>query len=477
VISVLWQPTRRPRRTSVTLTAFALGLAVLASSARLDSQSAPPRILAIGDIHGSYDGLTTILRRTGVVDDKLKWSGGRTIVVQTGDYTDRGTEVKKVMDLLMQLEREARSAGGQFIVLAGNHEIMNVIGDFRDVTPEICATFATADSVKRRDQAWTQYERLAQSRAKATTPPAPVYSKTRDAWLTDLPPGCLEYREAMGPNGTYGRWLRAKDVAAVVGDTLFMHAGLNPSRPAPKSIDDVNEAVRAETRRLDAFRRRLTDQRLALPSFDFQDMIGAAVVELQVASAAIAAAKAEGKEMPALDVPLLREAQEIATNIAKWAVVEPEGPLWFRGYATWPEDSTAAQVGTFLDSLKLARIVVGHTPTADRRIASRYGSRVTVIDTGMLTSYYKGNASALEIVGPRMKAIYADGEVELTPKTAARLAPGREPSNAHAINPVALATAKLTPLRLRSGGTPGIGRGYPDARTITDPPLSRSTSH
>jgi hypothetical protein len=396
---------------------------LIPSAARLHSQSSPARIIAIGDIHGSYDGLTTILKRTGLTDDNLKWTGGRTVVVQTGDYTDRGTDVKKVMDLLMQLERDARSAGGQFIVLAGNHEIMNVIGDFRDVTPEICATFATGNSEKRREELWAQYERIAKERAALTTPPAPVYAKSREAWLDDMAPGCLEYREALGPNGTYGRWLRGKDIAAVVGDTLFMHAGLNPSRPAPKSIGEVNDGIRSETRRLDAFHRRLNDKRSALPSFDLEDMLGVAVVELQLATAAITAAKADGKEMPELDLPLLREAQELATNLAKWAVVEPEGPLWFRGWAAWPEDSTAAQVTAFLDSMKLSRIVVGHSPTADRRIASRYGGRVTVIDTGMLAPYYKGQPSALEIVGPRMKAIYPDGETDLTPKTAAVLMP------------------------------------------------------
>ena len=49
--------------------------------------------------------------------------------MQTGDYTDRGPDVRKVMDLLMQLEKEAKSAGGQFLALAGNHEVMNMMGD------------------------------------------------------------------------------------------------------------------------------------------------------------------------------------------------------------------------------------------------------------------------------------------------------------------------------------------------------------
>ncbi len=422
------------------------------------SQTAGVRLVAIGDIHGSYDGLTTILKRTGLVDEKLRWSGGHTTVVQTGDYTDRGADTKKVMDLLMRLEREAKSAGAQFTVLAGNHEIMNLIGDLRDVTPEICAAFATADSPARQEEGWKQYERVAKARASAVTPAPPVYSKTREAWIEAHPPGCLEYRDAFAPNGTYGRWLREKDIAAVVDGTLFMHAGLNPSRPAPASIAEVNDKVRAEVRRLDAFRKRLTDKRIATAAFDLQEYLDVAVVELQMASAAITTAKAEQKELPPLDLTFLREAQEIL-NIPKWIVVEPEGPLWFRGWASWPEESTAAQAMAFLDQMKLTRIVVGHTPTADRRIGVRYGGRVVMIDTGMLAPYFMGNASALEIVGARMKAIYADGDVDLTvPKAAARLAPG-SPVRSLASSPVALATAKLSPLRLRSTGTPGIGRG------------------
>lgn len=446
--------TRQPRCAAGVL------VLLLASPGLVHVQSSnnPARLIAIGDIHGSYDGFTTILRRTNLVDDKLRWSGGRTVVVQTGDFTDRGADVKKVMDLLMQLEKEAKAAGGQFIALAGNHEVMNMIGDLRDVTPAICAAFVTPQSEVRREEAWKQYERVARARAGVRTPPPGVYTKTRDAWLEAHPPGCIEYREAMSPSGTYGRWLREKDIAAVVGDTLFMHAGLNPSRPAPKSIAEVNDQVRVEIRRFDAFRKRLADRRYGLPFFDLQEVIDVAVVELQLATAALTARRAEGTE-PSLDVPLLREAQEIL-NIPKWSLIDPEGPLWFRGYATWPEDTTMPQVTTFLDQMKLARVVVGHTPTIDGRIATRFGGRVVAIDTGMLASYFMGNPSALEIVDGRMKAIYPDGEVELSlPKAALRLVPGGTPSSRRARKPDALATAKLKPLRLRSGGTPGMGRG------------------
>jgi hypothetical protein len=370
-----------------------------------------PRLIAIADIHGGYTEFVTILKRTGLVDEQLKWSGGRTTLAQTGDYTDRGTEVRKVMDLLMQLERDAKASGGQVVTLLGNHEIMNLVGDWRDVTPEICATFATPKSEQLREDSWKQYERIKQSRRDVPLPA--VYQMTRDQWMEANPPGCLEYRESMTPNGTYGRWLRQKDVAAEIGGTLFMHAGLNPARPAPKSIDEVNERARAEVQRVDSFRQRLVSKRLALPSFTVNQLLDVAVAELQAATQALAKAKAENSNSPVLDLPLLQAAQDMM-EMGKWSIFDPEGPLWFRGYAMWDEDTTGTQVTTFLDQLKLTRISVGHTPTPDRKIRMRYGGRVIVMDTGMLQSYFMGTPSALEIAGGTLKAIYPEGEESLS---------------------------------------------------------------
>lgn len=375
----------------------------------------PARIVAIADVHGAYAEYTALLKRVGIVDEQLKWSGGRTRLVQTGDYTDRGTDVRKVLDLLMRLEREAKSAGGQVIALNGNHEVMNFIGDWRDVTPEICATFATPKSEARREDAWKRYDRL---KAERKEPPVPdVYLMTREQWMDAHAPGCLEYREAFSASGTYGRWLRQREVAAVVDGTLFMHAGITPARPAPRSIDEVNERARSEIRQLDSFRQRLVDRRLAVPSFTLQQILQVSFNELRRATQALEQAKAEGQAPPSLDLPFLREAQALI-DIDKWSLVEPEGPLWFRGYALWDEATTAPQVTAFLDQMKLQRVAVGHTPTSDRKIHSRYGGRVVVMDTGMLQSVYKGAPSALEINGAALKAIYLDRE-EVLPTTAA----------------------------------------------------------
>ena len=47
-------------------------------------------------------------------------------------------------------------AGGRVVSLLGNHEVMNILGDLRDVTPEIWLTFADAQSENRRLAAWNE---------------------------------------------------------------------------------------------------------------------------------------------------------------------------------------------------------------------------------------------------------------------------------------------------------------------------------
>jgi hypothetical protein len=381
------------------------------------SAAPPQRLLAVGDIHGAHDEFVSVLKRAGLINDALAWSGGRSTLVQTGDYTDRGADVRKVLDLLMRLEREAKAAGGQVMTLLGNHEIMNLIGDWRDVTPEICAAFATPKSEAKREEAFRQYARLTPS----DTPPAAVYAQSRELFLAAHPLGCLEYREAMAPSGMYGRWLRDKPIAAQVNDSLFMHAGINPANPPPKLITEVIDRARNEIRRLDTHRQRLTNRRLALATFTLQEIIDVSVAELRHASMTLAAAKAEGQPPPTLDYALIRDAQELM-QIGTWSLVDPQGPLWFRGYAQWDETATSAQVFGFLDAMKLTRIVVGHTPTQTRKITPRFAGRVVLIDTGMLAKVYEGTPAALELTGGMLKAIYLTEEIKLTASPAT---PGR----------------------------------------------------
>ena len=80
--------------------------------------------------------------------------------------------------------------------------------------------------------------------------------------------------------------------------------------------------------------------------------------------------------------------------------MRPDGPLWFRGYDQWTDEEGAAQIGKILEAYDAAHIAVGHTVQKGGRIRPRFGDKVFLIDTGMLSSYYPGGrASALEICG------------------------------------------------------------------------------
>jgi hypothetical protein len=393
--------------------ALLLAIALVAVSLQPLSGQAPARIIAIGDIHGSIDGLKSILKVTGLADANGKWTGGRTQLLQTGDYTDRGEGTRAVLDLLMALEPQAKDAGGRAVVLLGNHEVMNLLGETRDVTREIFATFADANSEKKRQAAWDAYAKLAAQKKENGEPVPTVYAQTHEAWLTTHPLGFAEYKEAFAPRGKYGAWLRGKPMVTEVGGTIFMHAGIAPET-APAKLDDLNTQLRDEIRRMDRFLERLVELKLATPHFTLQEILQVASAEIGLANSRIAAAKEAGQEPDRrkLNVPLLMEAQEIL-KVDSWLAIAPEGALWYRGLATVKDDPSGGPFAALLQKYGAKRFVTGHTPQQSRSITVRFGGRAVLIDTGMLATVYKGRASALEIAGDKLTAIYEDGKITL----------------------------------------------------------------
>jgi hypothetical protein len=135
--------------------------------------------------------------------------------------------------------------------------------------------------------------------------------------------------------------------------------------------------------------------------------VAAAEVRWTAAILTDAKAKGETPNLEGIDIELVKEASDIL-QIGSWSLLAGEGPLWYRGYATAADEVLQAPVAGLLGRWKAQRIVVGHTPQRDAKIRARFGS-VFVIDTGMLTEVYKGSASALEITGDTVNALYPDG--------------------------------------------------------------------
>ena len=372
------------------------------------------RVVAIGDIHGAGDRLYTILQETGLIDSEHGWSGGTATLVQTGDITDRGPQVREIMDLLMQLEDEARDDGGEVRVLLGNHEAMNMMGDVRDVTPAIFAAFASEDAEQRREDAWRQYSRHASRRRSDQSGPERPDPMSRDEWMRAHPPGFVEFMEAMRPDGRYGRWLRDKPVATVAADTLFVHGGLSPDLEA-ESVEALNDRARDEIERFDRHRRHLVDAGIILPFSTFEEMFAAVVLELRTWIERLSPDQGQRRwrrtvtraERATIDV--LADLQ----TINSWSIVDPDGPLWFRGLALRPDQEVGGFVGGLLRRFGVARVVVGHSVTPSRRITVRAAGRIFLIDTGMLEGAYRGRPSALELLDGRITAIYPEERIRL----------------------------------------------------------------
>lgn len=95
----------------------------------------PPNIRAVGDIHGDLNKAVSSLQLAGVLgrdeEGRALWTGADTTLVQLGDVLDRGDCEIGVLLLLRELDRQARLEQGAVWMLNGNHESLNVAGDFR----------------------------------------------------------------------------------------------------------------------------------------------------------------------------------------------------------------------------------------------------------------------------------------------------------------------------------------------------------
>jgi hypothetical protein len=409
-----------PRRVciSILLVLVSAGLAGLGPAKALAEP--PETVVAIGDVHGDFDDFVAILQRTGLIDKQNHWTGGKTTFVQVGDLLDRGPKPREVMDLMMALEKEAGQAGGRVVSLLGNHEMMNIMGDLRYVTPVNYASFADGNSEKRQKAAYDEYMKWKGSHAALLAELPQPMELTEAEWMARHPAGFIEQREAFGPKGEYGEWLRGHAAVAEIHGIIFLHGGISPDLAKTK-LDAMNNRIRDEIKAFDASKSYLQNENLILPFFNLQEITS--VVQAEVI--------AERKSRVSADDERQAKILEFL-KFQDWLSVRVDGPLWFRGYDRWSEEEGAPQADELLEAYKATHIVVGHTVQEGGRMRPRFGNKVFLIDTGMLSSYYPGGRpSALEICGDaKFVAVYLDQQIVLLDSAASLLqngGPGEHP--------------------------------------------------
>ncbi len=180
---------------------------------------APPRLVAIGDVHGDLAATEAALRLAGAIDQDARWIGGDLVVVQTGDQLDRGDDEQAILELLERLEGEAKAAGGALHVLNGNHEFMNALGDLRYVTPGGFADFADAPG---------------------TTIDDPALERA----LAEVPEQARPRLAGFLPGRHWAKQIADHPVMLIVGSSVFVHAGILPSwaKIGPETINAEAEA-------------------------------------------------------------------------------------------------------------------------------------------------------------------------------------------------------------------------------------------
>lgn len=372
-------------------------------------------VIAIGDVHGDFDDFVAILQHTGLIDKQNHWTGGKTTLVQLGDLIDRGPKPREAMDLVMALEKEASKDGGRVVPLLGNHEVMNIMGDLRYVTPENYASFADAKSEERRKSAYKDYAKWRESHTALMSELSHPLELTESEWMARHPAGFVEQREAFSPKGSYGKWLREHAALAEIHGVIFLHGGISPGLASIK-LNAINSRIRDEINAFDACKQYMVDERLILPFFNHQEITAVAEAEIS----------AEKKSMVRAN-PELQARLAQFLQFPNWLSVRADGPVWFRGYDQWTDEEGSSQVDAILQSFKADHLVTGHTVQKTGSIRSRFGGKVFLIDTGMLSSYYPGGrASALAIQnGVKFTAEYMDQRIVLLEPAKVSLVTGK----------------------------------------------------
>ena len=318
-------------------------LLMVPGAAAKDQWDGVSKVVAVGDVHGDFDQFVAVLRSAGLIDERNHWTGGDTHLVQTGDVPDRGPDTRKIMDLLMDLEREAAKAKGYVHALIGNHESMNMFGDLRYVDPGEYASFADDKSAERREQEYERHRKELEGNPPAAGLPE-FNDAYREQWFADRPLGYFEHREAFAAGGKYGKWILGHNAVIRINDTLFLHGGIGP-KYVTESIKGLNRAIESELR-------------------DFSKLPG-------------------------------------GVN------VDPEGPLWYRGLAQSPEADEEQHLEAALKAYGVKRIVIGHTVSPgtiwprfggrvvmiDVGMAANYGGRMAclVIEDGVPYTLHRGH--------------------------------------------------------------------------------------
>jgi hypothetical protein len=355
-----------------------LATAIVMPSTAFSQEATTPEIVVIGEVQGATDSVATLLEHLGLIDSDRRWSGGAATLIQTGDLMDRGEGVRATLDLFIRLQDEATAAGGQVIVLIGNHEAMNILGELRDVNYMAYQTFAGPDSEQRQQQGWEEWVEWKTGRAEAIGQKFVADDDIRADWFAQHPPGWME------SEGVYGAWLRTLPIAVEIDNVLYIHAGISPEMKGT-DVDSINRKAADEIAGFDQDRALMVSEGLCLPTSSAREMIGVIKDEINYLNTLDAAQRSRDNPR----VVRLLEVQDLS-EWGSWSVLTDKGPLWFRGTTKWTEKEHGAEMASILDASGFERMVTGQSNGKEHLIHARFSDRVLLPPIDMSDDPYAG---------------------------------------------------------------------------------------
>ncbi len=230
------------------------------------------RIIVIGDIHGDFEVAIKCLILAGCISyieppvhktvavmdyffNTLEWIGGDTYIVQLGDQIDRVRPQKwdandisrdnafedegstlEIFYLFHHLDQLAQKHGGRVLSIIGNHEIMNVDGDFRYVSQEEFRCFQ--DHLKHiyHNKSKFPYQSKTLKRGRLT-----LYNTKHQRRHLQLPIGYRERLYAFAPTGLCANMMGMNYYTMLqIGNWLFCHGSPTIATASKYSIDLMN---------------------------------------------------------------------------------------------------------------------------------------------------------------------------------------------------------------------------------------------
>ena len=313
-------------------------------------------VYVVGDIHGAYTAVVKTLKNSKLIDSNNQWIGGSAHFVSVGDLMDRGPASRKVMDLFIQLQQQADSAGGKFHVILGNHEVMNLVGDLRYLSKEEISEFASDETPQQREKAYKKYRRASGLR------------HSEDVLLkfdSEYTPGFFARQQAFSKTGKYGQWLLSLPFVIQINDQLFAHGGLSKIAATYTLADFNTESKKGLITYLNRWQALVKK-------------IGvSALIPYKQRVSFVNKLKASKQKKQFL-------------NAEKHFILSSQGPTWYRGNAQCHPYFEKEILADTLSNWNAKHLWVGHTTSRTKNPLTRLDGMLTIMDTGMLTSHYKG---------------------------------------------------------------------------------------